>query len=491
MNWILALLAFAGLMTILSTIVYIIVEALHKGFSLRKAGLSEMLRSLHDHVITPMEQDDPSFVPTTKQTPKHSQNAVEFAKAVQQSPTYAGRQKWYSPSNWGLGLNQRKFENLNRRQLVEQLAQTEFGQALARKHRSRIEFALGRIAYEFDRFGEAQSAYFKRRAKVLSGIVAFLFVVVANVNVIDIYLYLARDDQALNATLSALDADNPEDFRRLQSNIEDNARKFTEQLEADNLTSQEAITAARDLQFYLTELQGGLNLPVGRDYFPYCADEMIDSGRCSIKETGDDGTAQLVSNPNSFELFGTMPIEGVPEPIARMAHNWQTGLYWIFCMIASAGLLALGAPFWFDLFNKTASYVGAVAAGRAVSGRENRKTEPAVADILKDDLKRSENPDVREMADALLIASGVSQSNLPPREVIGTKLGRSSAEATSDGPALGVSQAAMEYTSLPENKTAEPTPDARQSQADNAAVSTVTSPRASAIRGVRGNWKGR
>lgn len=491
MNWILALLAFAGLMTILSTIVYIIVEALHKGFSLRKAGLSEMLRSLHDHVITPMEQDEQSFVPTAKEKPKHSQDAVEFAKAVQQSPTYAGRQKWYSPSNWGLGLNERKFENLNRRQLVEQLAQTEFGQALARKHRSHIEFALGRIAYEFDRFGEAQSAYFKRRAKVLSGIVALLFVVVANVNVIDIYLYLARNDQALNATLAALDADNSEDFRRLQSNIEDNARKFTEQLESDNLTSQEALTAARDLQFYLTELQGGLNLPVGRDYFPYCADALVDSGRCSITEESADGTATLVSSPNRFELFGTIPVQGVPEPIARMAHNWQTGLYWIFCMIASAGLLALGAPFWYDLFNKTASYVGSVAAGRAVSARENRKTEQTVADIPKDDLNRSENPDVHEMADALLIASGVSQSNLPPREIIGAKLGRSSAEATSDGPAVAVNVTMAEPTSSADANRAQPTPVATPSQPHNAAHSVIIPPRARVIRGVRGNWKGR
>lgn len=474
MNWILALLAFAGLMTILSTIVYIIVEALHKGFSLRKAGLSEMLRSLHDHVVVPLDKGESSFVATQKQK-KHSKEAVAFAKQIQDSPTYAGVQKWYSPSNWGINLNQRKFERLNRRQLVEQLAQTEFGQSLAKQGRSQIEFALSRVAYEFDRFGEAQSAYFKRRAKVLSGGVAFLFVIVANINVIDMYFYLAKNDQALNATLSALNADNTDEFRILTENIQEKAQEFAEQLNEEGVTSKEAFDTARDLHFYLTELQGGLNLPLGRDYFPYCANPMVDASRCAMDTKMVDGVLTVSEAPTSFKLFGIFEIKNVPPPIARIAHNWQTGLYWIFCMIASAGLLALGAPFWFDLFNKTASYVGTIAAGRTLKVAAET-TQVAETTVARDQFDRTDKPNVAEMADAFLIASGVSQSSLPPQEIIGMKIGASSSEETNTLPATETVDAEGRVIPQPY--------EAPSAQTATSRVITKT------IRGVRGNWKG-
>lgn len=505
MNWVLALLAFAGLMTILSTIVYIIVEALHKGLSLRKAGLSEMLRSIHDTVVCRLENDEYSFIPTEKPR-EHTEEAIAFAKQVQQSPTFAGKQKWYSPSNWGINLNQRKFERLSRRQLVEQLAQTEFGKKLAAENRSRIEFSLERLAYEFDRFGEAQSAYFKKRAKVLSGVVAFAFVVIANVNVIDIYFYLAKNDQALNSTLSALSADNPEEFARLKNSIESSAQAFAAQLETEGVTSDAALATARDLQFYLSELQGGLNLPIGRDYFPYCADPLVDSGRCATEATEVDGKIQYAPAPTSFSVFGLADVPA-PPAVARMANHWQTGLYWVFCMIASAGLLALGAPFWFDLFNKAASLVGNAAAGRVmqVATEEQRIAEEAKA---KKKLERSDNPSVEEMADAFLIAAGVPQSKIPPREIVGMKISASSAEF------IGAETTPSNAT----NPTVMPAPviapgtegtDANGRvipqpvyQPQNPSVAThvsettaTTEAKSEAqltkpIRGIRGNWKG-
>ncbi len=441
MNWILALLAFAGLMTILSTIVYIIVEALHKGLSLRRSGLAEMLRALHDNVVVGLEQGTNTFV--SNDTPKGGSSvASDFADAMQQSPSYAGTNRWWWPSNWGLNLNQRKFERMSRLQLAEQLAQTEYGQKLARSSRSDIEFAMSRLGHEFDRFGEAQSAYFKRRAKVMSGLVGFAFVILANINVIDIYIHLASNEQALNKTLAVVSADNPQELALLQKNLQSASAQLTNSLEQDGVTSEEAIAAAKDVQIYLNNLQGGLDLPIGRNYFPYCSSPLVDSKRCSA-DVGD-----------SIKLFFLYDVKA-PKPVVRLVSHWQTGLYWIFCMIASAGLLALGAPFWFDLFSKTATLVGSLATNRIASVGAPKASELPPTDGTQP-FARSSNPDPSQMADALIIAAGVPKSELALQDILGMKLGSSSSQAvksdTSELPSADEGDA-MEHASPGDQNT--------------------------------------
>lgn len=455
MNWILALLAFAGLMTILSTIVYIIVEALHKGLSLRRSGLAEMLRALHDHVVVGLDEDDETFV-ASKRPKGNSENAISFAKSMQDSPTYAGKGRFWWPSNWGLGINQRKFERMSRLQLAEQLAQTDFGKKLARKNRTQIEFAMGRLGYEFDRFGEAQSSYFRRRAKVMSGLVGFVFVVLANINVIDMYLHLAKDEQSLNSALSALSADNPDELAVLKNNLENASRELSASLEKEGVTSEQALSAAKELQVYLTNMQGGLDLPIGRNYFPYCSDPLIDSRRCS-SEIGD-----------SFKLFYVFEIKA-PPTIVRLANHWQTGLYWFFCMIASAGLLALGAPFWFDLFSKLAAMVGAIATNRIAAAGGEKKSEAVAEPVAKKQFDRSSNPTASEMADALIIAAGVPMHETHMSDLIGMKLGSASSDAVR-----------AEHETFAKADMMSDTPVVPKP----ASSSTTSQP----IRGVRGDW---
>lgn len=459
MNWILALLAFAGLMTILSTIVYIIVEALHKGLSLRRSGLAEMLRSLHDQVIVGLDQDSSTFVPTDR--PKgNSKESIEFAKLMQASPTYAGKGRWWWPSTWRININQRTFERMSRLQLAEQLAQTEFGRKLARESRSKIEFAMTRLGYEFDRYGAAQSVYFRQRAKVMSGLVGFAFVVLANINVIDIYFHLATNDQALNKTLAAVSADNPDQLALLQRNLQSASDELSRSLNSDGVTSEAALSAAKDLQIYLTSLQGDLDLPIGRNYFPYCGSDLIDTKRCAA-EVGD-----------SFKLFYVFEIKA-PETIVRLANHWQTGLYWFFCMIASAGLLALGAPFWFDLFSKLAAMIGSLATNR-IASVSAPKTELELEPVGGRTFDRSANPTPSQMTDALIIAAGLPQAVLGVAEVVGMKLGSASSDAVRPGSKAEVDVGVM----------------ADETMHDGADVHVTPSASTQPIRGVRGNWRG-
>ena len=501
MNWLLALLAFAGLMTILSTVVYVAVEALHKGLSLRKSGLAEMLRALHDNVIVGLEQDRAVIVPT--QAPKgNSAQAVDFAVQMQGSPTYAGKGRWWWPSNWKIGLNQRKFERLTRRQLAEQLARTEYGQTLARQDRSRIEFALTRIGYEFDRFGEAQSVYFRQRAKVMSGFVAFLFVMFANINVIDVYFYLARNEQALTSTLSKLRADQPEQFAKIASGIEDNARALTGLIDGDldgdgvadiepdgqGLTSEAALASARDLQIYLTELQGGLDLPIGRAYFPYCEGPLADYKTCGGAEI--DG---------KLSFFGVASVPATPA-MERLLSDWGVGITWLLSMIASAGLLALGAPFWYDTFSKVAMIAGNAAAAR-VAGANTSKKE-VVVEKPKNRFDRTDNPDIEDLADAFVIAAGVPPAEMTPGALTtGTPNPLSQTlpaphATTSAGKTIDLSAGPVlpEPVYEPQNPSLARSPNVAFEKAATTETQSTVQPKTSddtrPIRGVRGNWKG-
>ena len=399
MNWLLALLAFAGLMTILSTVVTISVEALHKVFSLRKSGLQEMLRALHDGMIEGVEREELTRSELQRANGR-SETAARFANTMTRSPSYGGAGRWWWISNWGVNLFQRNFERLTPRQFAEQLAQTEFGQNLAERSRSQVRHTLSRASYEFNRIGVAQSAYFRQRAKVISGLTAFAFVCLGNVNLIEVYMHLSNDQRALSQTLSLVDAQNT---ATLQTLVDPSAM----QTEAVQASSTSTPIGADQFAEILQLTNGQLQLPIGRDYFPFCEDTSFAPGNCDGEEVA--WYQRLIDEP-------------------------QEGIVWFLSLVASAGLLALGAPFWFDLFSKTAALVGraatqrAIASGQATAPRMNEPRRPG---------DRDENPELEELTDAFMIASGLERAPLSAGNVVGMRLGPASSEAMTHGVPMG------------------------------------------------------
>ncbi len=400
MNWILALVAFAGLMTILSTVVTITVEAVHKAFSMRKTGLQEMLRALHDNVIEELESGGRPNRNILKNN-GGSKKAAAFANIMTRSPSFGGGRRWWWPSNWHINLFQRGFERLTRRQFAEQLAHTEFGEKLAHRDRAAIRRVLAHTSYEFDRYGVAQSQFFRRRAKVISGFIAFSFVALGNVNAIDIYTHLATDEVALGRTLRLVD-----------NNYLAEVSERTE-LAASN---GDALEARAAIATAIRDIEGGTGLPIGRNYFPYCAQPGLDPDQC------------LRDDYSGYTLAFTQ--WDVPEPIGRLWHAKTDAIVWVLSLIATAGLLGLGAPFWFDLFSRTAAMTGGAMARRAqIQATPTDRARVAV----KNGVRGSEEPEIEEMTDAFLVSAGQVDVPCPVSLPIGARLGPASREATGLG----------------------------------------------------------
>ncbi len=391
MNWILALFAFAGIMAVMSTIASVVVEAIHKVFALRGGGLQEMLRALHDGVVMPLDPEYPDI--TSGQQGGSTKVASRFAKQMTQSPAYGGKGRWWWVANIPLlGIFRRRFENLSKLQFVEQLTQTDYGQRLSGMSRPQVKQSLNRLVYEFDRYGSGQSDYFRARAKVFTTIVALLIVSLGNVNALAIYSHLATNQSALNGVLNTFNSEEA-----LSGFIEQKVQEATFAEGQSGAATGLASTISSD--FRVLSKSG---FPVGRDFFPYC--DVPENLGCDVKTFA-----------TSVDLFGLYESEAIPRIITPEGFQWLLG------MIATAGLIGLGATFWFNLFRAMASFA---LRNAAPGGAARSKSVEYVPQTVAGEVRRprgslaspGNEPDLDLLTDAFLTVSGKDVARTPTGE---------------------------------------------------------------------------
>lgn len=410
MSWLVALVAFAGIMGVFSTVVTVAVEAYHKALSLRRSGLQEMLRAMHMQVVSRLDQS----------LPEDDQRALikassQFAKSMTKSPAYGGHGRWWWPANWGLNISQRRFERLSKRQLAEQLAQTDFGKRLVMADRLTIQGVMAEMAYEFDRIGAAQSDYFRRRAKVISGIFAFCFVAVGNINAIDIYQHLANNEAASGRVIEYVE--------RVAAEREVIKTEMAANAAPDSLAVDPYLLAVERVQVKT-------QLPVGRAYFPFC--EGMELPGLEGRQRVDAKCPEPGTRLKIWALDEQNAI-AVPTVIGNAVARPAPWIVWLMSIIATAGLLGLGAPFWFDVFNRAAAMAGRqVTQAKAAAAEEEKKSQPS-----KSGLRGGEDADAEEMAEALLIASGQAHRcrSTGAGAPMGLRLGPASADQLKGAPA--------------------------------------------------------
>lgn len=421
MNWLIALLAFAGLMAVLSTIVLVLVEAVHKFLALRRAGLEEMLRALHDSVLRDViEGGRPVEGGRTR-------GAAVFARTMTKNPAFGGGGRWWWPRNWPvLGiLFQPHFEKLTTLQFVEQLGQTQEGKEIARGNRDRIRRAVRTIAFQFERYGDAQSGYFRRRAKVISTATAFAFVMLANIDAIAIYNHLANSQRAQDTALAFL---RTVDMSALRSQAEAADRNIAT-LTTDPSSAQSASSTSEQVEELNTAIRRSLEsatalaqqgLPIGAEYFPFCASPGGYRDAASLA-----GTRELLCHPNLKVTTHVLSWEVTHKADTFWARLLTTdGAIWLISIIATTGLIGLGAPFWFDLFARLASIVGGRRVNEAVE-RGRAAAAQAQQPLSTRSVRDAAAVDVESLTDALITATGRPSNGAPPR---GRRAGRATAD---------------------------------------------------------------
>ena len=410
MSWLVALVAFAGIMAVFSTVVTVAVEAYHKAFSLRRSGLEEMLRSMHLQVIRRIDQTLPQDDRRTL-----VRASGEFARAMTSSPAFGGQGRWWWPANWRLNISQRRFEHLSKRQLAEQLAMTDFGKRLVMADRMTIQRVMGEVAYQFDRIGAAQSDYFRRRAKVISGVFAFGFVAAGNINALDVYQHLASSEAASGQVIALVE--------RIAAEGDVVLPDASPAMPPDSASSPSYLEA-------VARLQASSQLPIGRAYFPFC--EGIEPAGGGIRQRIDI-RCQEPGTRLSVWVVDPQYAVSVPSVIGNALARPASWIVWLMSIIATAGLLGLGAPFWFDVFNRAAALAGRqVTQAKALASAEESRSRPS-----RPGARGGEDADAGEMTDALLMAGGQAHRcrSAGPEAPSGLRLGPASADQTRpDGP---------------------------------------------------------
>lgn len=439
MSWLVALAAFAGIMAVFSTVVTVAVEAYHKALSLRRSGLQEMLRAMHMQVVQRLDRS----------LPEADQKALikaasSFAKSMTRSPSYGGHGRWWWPANWGVNISQRQFERLSKRQLAEQLVQTEFGQRLINADRVTIQGVMAELAYEFDRIGAAQSDYFRRRAKMISGVFAFGFVAIGNINAIEIYQHLAENEANAGRSIEFIE-------------------QFAAQREAGSLALAEGAQGEKtDLKPYLSaieEVRAGTQIPTGRAYFPYCEGVVVEeiapldsAAAPNTQATAkpprinvDEKLCETIGERDPISIPFTDYTVKLPPVFANAVDQPGPWIVWLLSIIATAGLLGLGAPFWFDVFNQVASMTGRqITQAKAAAAEEDKKSEPSAPGK-----RGGEDADHVEMTDAFFLTAGqINRTRGSAGAPVGMRLGAASAELTSGAPQQ-TSASAPESGALP------------------------------------------
>ncbi len=329
MNYLTAALAFSAIMIVLATLVTVIVEAVHGVLSRRKHDFEHMLKQLYEKEIKPKATD--ILKDNLEQTDKFIKDLVTNPAIA---PAKKGKLDWIFPS--------KTFDELTTRQFVEQFRDTQVGQKLLQKNDQNVDIFISNIAYEFERYGQAASKYFQKKAAVLSILAALILIVTLNVDAILLFEKLSNDNDLSKKIIAEINID---DFEK---EFIDRAEKLSpSELETINVEFNQAFEKIKDEVIKLEEY----NLPLGSTYFPWCLNSTAEIDvRC------ESLINQKLSPENTFWESVKITLLNFLSRIPIIFTTLEGG-NWLLRMVLTTALIGLGAPFWFKTYRFIAQFV--------------------------------------------------------------------------------------------------------------------------------------
>ncbi|MEM7327696.1 MAG: hypothetical protein AAF437_03080 [Pseudomonadota bacterium] len=442
MSFLLALAAFAAIVAVYSTVVTVIVEGLQKVLALRSAGMNEMLRAFYDQTLAtlqPTETPDSERASLTAgKKPSHA--AKDFADSITRRTPSESLKFWYIRS-WPLigHIFASRRQKMSTLQFIESLAETKEGAALANHQPGQLREALTTAAYQYERLGETQSEYFQSRAKLISVIVGMVVAVFINFDAITVYkelstnaalssrLTLAMDQEKLNLVQKVAGADGTE-------------------LESSSLMTPAIQQAAGDLR--------ALGIPIGRKMFPHCegyshtptdrsysnvrnraeavvATEYFDT-RCGKSRQQTVNQTWALSFADFLQKERATPTGYVDTAgywfryrghrIGAIGNNLQSFLMWALGIVVAGGLLGLGAPFWFKIFNRLSAM--AIPAARATLTAPPKSQEGQTVMIKASDVRPANTSDPDDLERGFLTVIGRNKVMISATEANADGIGR-------------------------------------------------------------------
>lgn len=482
MQFLTALLAFAGVMALLSTIIAVGIEAFIGARGMRRQGLERLLAGYYREAVLPR------LPPNAR--PKDSdvnRAAAAFASSMTRNPARLGR------SGRGSGA---AYQHLTPRQLIEQLARTDAGGALRQFDDRDLGPRLEALAYEFDRYSEGARTFFTRRTRAFAIVLAIIFGFALNVDALRLYKVLANDSVTREAIITWADAqiqrqaeaDRAADEMERARQLQQPTTPRTDSPEPEGASSATGADLPPEVGELsgLVGLLGAMSIPVGYSQYPYCLSysplhgrvvpgTVIFDPRCSqmrqrIEKLSDLAGVTAAGAVTAARASGSKQpaflieagywldksLSFVP-PIYRARIHFDTWV-WFFSTLVAGGMIGLGAPFWFNVYRRIAMLIPVAGAAQAIAAQfrpqptQGGEAAPTQASTpgRRDDANirggsnlvqvmrtsAGESPPVQDPQPSMNVAGGASAPNLTGSSPAGGPIGAGSAQRIAAGSAV-------------------------------------------------------
>lgn len=275
-------------------------------------------------------------------------------------------------------VNAGQLKSLTTLEFIERLAETPVGRSLmdetARRGKKYIETFIEDLASKYEDFGESATEYFKRRARLVSVLVAIGLAFSLNVNAIHLFRTFIVNKAARqtmidkgNAVADGLKAQE----EKIEKLLETEAEDHKENLQIIQKNVKELSETAKTLS--------KAGLPIGWDTAPWKSKAWKDYKKAK------DG---LVLQENATQSMK------VKAYLVQWAGDIWLLLKWVLAVLLAGLLIGLGGPFWFDTFRKLSSLTGIVRGFQT-------PVQKAKEEELTPSIKPEEKPDQKSKVVAI------------------------------------------------------------------------------------------
>jgi hypothetical protein len=389
MNWLNALLAFSITMLLMSMVVTVFVETIHRFVKLREKGLRLMLGHYFDRELS-RHLDRAGYVATSVRA------AFLDLMTVNRSPSgAAGRDRDFKSNrlDQDYGLighlwSGRRLASLDVTEFMARLGSSEFGEAIRSNIAQRAgivaDEVLKDIAQKFDAFGREAGQYFEARARLLSILVAILVAWGMYVHPYELLTTYLRDPVITQSVID-MEKDVTETYAEKRK-AADEAAKELAQAEKEQETAQQQYEDALANKNVDSTQPKGETAPTAANP----AKDHLDEKKKALISAREKWRAALIEAKATIQ-----PLEDIGVPIGwtreRLAaanfgasiapwfplplpNEWNAMTITTLCWLLLGGLLVgLGGPVWFDVVKSLSSIRNVLGAARPVASDEDKK----------------------------------------------------------------------------------------------------------------------
>lgn len=340
MEWLEAGLAFAVTMMVFSTMVSVIIETGHRVFRIREKGLRMIMAHVYEDVIWPRLSNR---LGEKKISSSDFMNRMTRARFLP-----AGKKGIILKTNLMEKLlkvvNAGQLKSLTTLEFIERLAETPVGRSLmeetAKRGRKFIDTFLEDLASKYEDFGESATEYFKRRARLVSVLVAIGLSFSLNVNAIYLFKTFLGNKDVRQVMIERGDD--------VAKKLEERQAELKRLLETNSTAQKENLEKIEKNIKELRETANVLSqtgIPIGWDTAPWNSKAWKD-----YKKTKDTLVLQAKA---------TMGMKVKTYLVYWAGDTWLL-LKWVLAVLLAGLLIGLGGPFWFDTFRKLSALTGII-----------------------------------------------------------------------------------------------------------------------------------